>query len=170
DTVDLYLLPGVIDYLSGCENRCITDRRSLTQTRIDVASIRPAETSAVHVARAAPHNDSGHHVLTDRLIHEVLWRDEPDLPGSDIFGARSSLDSTEMIDVAVGENDRDQRALTQGAIHERQGAGGCLYGSEWVNQDTAAIALDYAHVRQVIAANLIDTVGNFEEAVIVVEL
>ncbi|MGA3117238.1 MAG: hypothetical protein ABSF90_22695 [Syntrophobacteraceae bacterium] len=60
--------------------------------------------------------------------------------------------------------------MTQGAIHERQGAGGCLYGSEWVNQDTAAIALDYAHVRQVIAANLIDTVGNFEEAVIVVKL
>ncbi|MNP80087.1 hypothetical protein D3C76_1780800 [compost metagenome] len=66
--------------------------------------------------------------------------------------------------MAVGVNHRDHGLFRPVLIVEIEGCLGGFGGNQWVEDRYPVLTLNDGHVRQVIVANLIDPVGDFEQA------
>ena len=63
--------------------------------------------SAVHIGCPPAHGITGHDILADSLDREMLGGDDADLAGFHIAFLDDSADAAEVIDVAVGVDDRN---------------------------------------------------------------
>jgi hypothetical protein len=72
--------------------------------------------------------------------------------------------TTEMVDVAVRIDDRDNRPITPADAIQLQRRGGHLGGHQRIDHDEAGVPLDEADVREVQSAYLIDARHDFVQA------
>ena len=158
--------PVVRDVDRRRDQRRLTGRGGLAEAGADLSGRALLERGAVHVAGAAGHRGAGEDVLGDRVVHEALGGDHLDPPGLDVLLGDDPLHATEVVDVGVRVDHREDRALTAvlGVERERRRRG--LLGDERVDDDHAGVALDDAHDRQVVAADLVDAGHDLEQAVL----
>ena len=96
--------------------------------------------------------------------------DDFDLAGLDILWRSHTGDTAKMVAMAVGEYHRDNRPVAERLVGQRQ-PGFCRSGrGKGVDNDPAGLAGDQGHLRQIIAANLVDAGHDLEQAVDAVEL
>ncbi len=96
-------------------------------------------------------------------MQEALGRDHGD-PAGEVRVVDDAARAAEVVDVAVGVDQRRDGPLAAMAAVERERRGGGLGGDQRVDHDHAALALDERHVRKVQAAHLVDAVGHLEQA------
>ena len=120
---------------------------------------------AVHVLRAPPHHRPREHVFAERFLHEAGRRNDLRLAAANRLGIDYGRGTAEMIDVAVREDHRENRAFAERAIDECQRRGGRFGGRQRVDQNAAVRRFDDAHVRDVVTAHLKDAVSDFEQPV-----
>ena len=81
-----------------------------------------------------------------------------------------ALDAAEVVEVAVGEDHRADRLRAERLLDQSPRGGGGLLRGQRVDDDPAGLALDDRHVRDVVAAHLMDAARHLEQAVQIVEL
>ena len=109
-------------------------------------------------------------VLLHGVLGEALGRDDRDLAGVDVGLRRHAEHAAEMVDVAVGVDDRDDRAVPAVGAIQRQCRRRGLGGDQRVDDDDPGVALDEADVGQVEAADLIDALDHLVEALLGAQL
>lgn len=90
----------------GNDQRDLTRRSHLAEAAAHLPLRSPRQPGAVHVTGAASHRRTGVHVLLHGVFGEVFGSDDRDPSGVDVGLRRHSEDATEVIDVAVGVDDR----------------------------------------------------------------
>ena len=142
----------------------------LAQPAADLPLRAAVQRGAVHVGGPARHRGAGVDVLLHGVFGEVLRRDDGDLAGVDVGLRRHAEHATEVVDVAVGVDDRDHRAVAAVCAIQRQRGRRGLGGDQRVDHDDPGVAFDEADVRQVEAADLIDALDHFVEALLGAQL
>ena len=97
------------------------------------------------------------------MLGEALGRDDRDLARVDVGLRRHAEHAAEVVDVAVGVDDGDDRPVAAVRAVQRQRRGGGLGGDQRVDDDDAGVALDEADVGQVEAAHLVDALDHLVE-------
>lgn len=165
--VDDMGLTGVGDGDGRHDHRHLPGRGVLAQAAADLPVGAPRQRGAVHVAGAAQHRGAGVDVLGHHMVDEALRGDDGDPAGVDIGLRGDAQHAPEMIDVAVGVDDRGDGALTAAVpAIERQRGGGDLGGDQRIDDDDAGVALDEGDVGDVEATDLVDTVDDFVETLL----
>ncbi len=100
----------------------------------------------------------------------MLGSNQTHLPGTDLLSAGYAFDAAEMVDVTMCENDGDEGSFSQLPVDYSQRFLSRFHRDQRIDQDAASGALDDAHIREIIAANLINAIRNLEQPVDVVEL
>ena len=128
------------------------------------------ERHAVHEARAAPHRDAGEHVLAGRLLDEAAAARRcarraatPRRGSTPAMPPKWSTWLCVKITATIGASPRCRRASASAAAAVSR----AVSGSTTIQPVCAA---DQRHVRDVVAAHLVDAVGDLEEPVDAVEL
>jgi hypothetical protein len=103
-------------------------------------------------------------------VGESGGRDDPDGAALGLVLPENAPDAAEVVDVAVGQDDRGDRPVAQMAAGLGERCARRLGRSQGVDQDPAGLPLDQRHVGEVVAAHLMDTVRHLEEAVNPIEL
>ena len=85
------------------------------------------------------------------------------LAGVDIGLRRHAEDTAEVVDVAVGVDDGDDRPVAAVRAVKRQRGRGRLGRDQRVDHDHAGVALDEGDVRQVETAHLVDALDHLVE-------
>jgi hypothetical protein len=98
------------------------------------------------------------------VLDEALGSDDLDPPRVDIVLGHHPLHAAEMIEMAVGVDDRDHGPVTAMLAVQRQRRGGGLGRYQRVDDDDPGVAFDDAHVGQVIPADLVDPACHLEQA------
>ena len=145
-------------------------RGGLAEAAVDAALRVARQHRAVHVDRAAAHGVAGDHVLADRVLGEVLGRDDLHLAGLDVGFVDDAAHAAVVVDVRVAVDDRDDRPLAEVLGHEIVGRLRRLGRDQRIEHDPAGVALDEGDVGEVVAAHLVDAVVHLEQAVLHVEL
>jgi hypothetical protein len=158
------LLAGGRDGHGRVDERDGAGRGGLAQPGSHPA-FRPAgQRGTVHVPRPAGHRRPGVDVLRDRVLDEAFGGDDLDRARVDIVLGHNPLHAAEMIDVAVGVDHRGNRPVTAVLAVQRQRRRRRLGRDQRVDDDDPGVALDDAHVGQVVAADLVDPAGHLEQA------
>ena len=117
-------------------------------------------------AGAAAHDVPGDRELADDLFDETHRSDDTNIAFVNGFLAGDAEDPAEVVDVAMGVDDRGNRAFAQVAIGhvERYGCGRGV--GQWVDDQPTAIGAGHeGDVGNVVATYLPHTVGDLEETV-----
>ena len=167
--VDGHRLRRVVDQIRRHREAERAGGRLLAEAGVDVAARTARQPEAVHVLRPPPHGDAGEDVLAGRLLDEAARRDDADLrAGRRILGEHAPH-AGEVVDVAVGEDHRHHRRGVEMLARQRERGAGGLDAGQRIHDDPAGLAADHRHVGEVVAAHLVDAVGDLEEPVDVVE-
>ena len=160
--VDRLLLTCVGDVHGRGDHAQRTFRGPDAQPRADLAARAGTDDIAVHVAGTPGHGRAGVHVLGHRMLHETLG-------GEDRYVSTTvwehAQNPTEVVGVGVGVDHSGDGFVSAVLAVELDGGGGALGRDEWVDHDDPGVTLDDGHVREVEAANLVDAVGDLEQAV-----
>jgi hypothetical protein len=165
DPVDHARLAGRGDEVGRPDQGDGAARRGLSQPCPDLALGPAGQGRAVHVARASGHRGPGVDVLLDRVLEEPVRRDDDAAPGIHVRLGRHALDPAEVVDVAVGVDDADDRPVATVLAVERQGRRRGLGTDQGVDDEHPRRPLDEADVRQVEPADLVDARHHLEQAV-----
>ena len=123
------------------------------------------QAGAKHIDSAAQHGGAGDDIFRHGVFKEAFGRDDLHLAGRHIGRVHHAQHAAEMIDMAVGVDDRDHRPLAQFVSDQRHcGLGGFGTG-ERINDDPAGGTADHGHVGQIKPAHLPDAIGHLEQAV-----
>ena len=125
---------------------------------------------AVLVGRPAAHGSAGVHVLADGVLLKALGGNDGHVPLRYLLLGDDPPDAAEVVHVGVADNDTHNGVLPQLLVHQSLGGLGALHRHEGIKDDPAGIALDESDVGHVVAPDLVDAVGDLEQAVDVVEL
>ena len=158
------------DEIGGDGEADRSERGRLAEPGVDVAARAARQALSVHELRAPEHRDAREHVLARCLLEEARRRHDADLALGDLVGRDHALDAAEVIDVAVREDHRGDRLRAERLLDEPPRGGGRLARGERVDHDPAGLPLDDRHVRDVVAAHLVDAARHLEQAVQIVEL
>ncbi|MNM79910.1 hypothetical protein D3C81_918580 [compost metagenome] len=104
------------------------------------------------------------------MLAEALGRDDAHLAGLDVRLVDHPAHAAEVVGVGVAVEHRDHRALAQVLIGQVERSPGRFRREQRVEDDPAAVALDEGDVGDVVAAHLVDAVGDLEQAVLHVQL
>ncbi len=170
DPVDDLDLAGVGDVHGGGDQRDRPRRGQLAESAPDVARRPWLEDPAVHVERPTGHRGARVDVLAHRVLQEADRGEDRHVAGRDLGVGGDPLDPAEVVDVAVGVDDRLHRPFAPVLPVERQRGRRRLRRDERVDEDDAGVALDDRHVRQVEAPHLVDPRRHLEQALDGVEL
>ena len=163
--------PVVVAKSVGSSEADGSGRGRLAEAAVDLALRALGQQIAVHVARAAAHRVAGDDVFADRGFGEVVGRKNFDLAGVDGLLRDDAAHAAEVVDVAMGVDDGDDRLVAELRDDEFTPHGRRAFGgNEWVDDDVAGVRAENSHHRKVVAARLPDAVHDFEEAVDHVEL
>lgn len=139
--------------------------RGLAKARPDLATRAPRKHGSVHVAGATPHGCSGVDILGHSVFDEAPGCYHVHLPRIDLLLRGHAEHPGEVVGVAVGVDDGNDRTLTAMLAVERECGGGCLTGDQRIDDDDPGVPLDERDVREVEAAHLIDPGNDLEQAV-----
>ena len=170
DAVDGVLLTGGGDIDGGHDDRHLARGRRLTQATPHLSLRATVECGAIHVPGPPRHRGTGVDVLLDSVFGEPFRRQHRDLARVDVGLRRDTEHATEMVDMAVGVDHRDDGALPAVCAIERQGGGRRLRGHQWVDDDDPGVALDEADVGQIQAAHLVDAFDDFVQTLLGAQL
>ena len=125
---------------------------------------RAAAWSRTGTARGAPSACRPARSRRHRL-HEAVGRDHRDLARLHVGLVDHAAHAAVMVDVAVRVDHRHHRLLRAMREIVRERRARDLGGGQRIDQDQAGVALDHRHVGDVEAAQLIEPVGDLEQAV-----
>jgi len=139
-------------------------------TGINLAAFAARQDLAELVQRASEHGITGHDVVGNGIVHELVGGEDLHVTGADLSLINDALHAAEMIDMGMCIDDRDYRPsgtvleiefhCSFGGLHRRQG----------IDDDQTVVGLHERHIGIVEAAYLVEPVGHLEETVEVVEL
>jgi hypothetical protein len=95
----------------------------------------------------------------------VFGRHDQNFAGCSIVGINDTEGAAEVVHVRVGIKDGDYLTLTEVLIGELQGGCGSFCRGQRIHDDPAAVSADQRHIGDIERSHLIDTVSDFEEAV-----
>ncbi len=163
--VDGVGFPGLGDVDRRHDERNLTGRQCLPEAAADVPPETARQHGAVHVARTAHHRRAGVDVFLHGVRGEPLRRQHRHLSRVHVGLGGDAEHPTEMIDMAVGVDDRDHGAVGSavGAIQVQRG-GGHLGGHQRVDDDQPSVTLNEADIGDIESADLIDARHHLVEA------
>ena len=170
DAVDGVLLPGFADVDRRHDQRHFAGGPDLSESASHLPLRAAGEHGSVHVGSASRHRRAGVDVLLHGVFGEVLGRDDRDLAGIDVRLRRHPEHASEVVDVAVGVDDRDHLAVAAMRAIQRQGGGRGLGGDQRIDHDDPGVTLDEADVGQIEAADLVDALDHLVEALLGAQL
>ena len=170
DAVEGVLLAGFADVERRHDQRHLAGRPDLAQPAAHLPLRAAGQRGPVHVGRASRHRGAGVDVLLHGVFGEVFGRDDRDLARVDVRLRRHAEHAAEVVDVAVGVDDRDDRPVATMRAVQRERGRRRLGGDQRVDDDDAGVALDEADVGQVEAADLVDALDHLVEALLGDEL
>ncbi len=163
-------LPGLPDIDRRHDQRHFTEGRCLPETAPHLALRAALQHGPVHIRGPARHRGSGVDVLLHGVLGEVFRRDDRDLPRVDVGLRRHAEHTTEMVHMAVGVDDCDNRAVAAVRSIKRERGGRGLGADQRVDDDDPGVTFDEADVGQVESTDLIDPLDNFVEALLGAQL
>ncbi len=164
-TVDRVLLDRLRDAFGRRDQAGRAARDALAQAGIDLAARAARQHGAELELGAAAHRQAGQHVLAGNRFHEARGRDDGDLARFDIGFVEDAAHAAIVVDMAVRVDDGHHRLLRSMRIIVRERGARDFGGGERIDQDQAAVALDHRHVGDVEAAQLVEPLGDLEQAV-----
>jgi len=153
----------------GRDERHGAARRGLADAGVHLAARAAGQGGAELELRAPYHRGAGQHVLRHHLLHEPVGRPDVHAAVRHVGLVHHAAHAAVVVHVAVRVDHRAHRPLAAVPRVEGQAGGGHLGGDERVDHDEPAIALDQRHVGDVVAAHLVETLGDLEQAVVHVE-
>jgi hypothetical protein len=168
DAVDLERLRRSVDLVGRDREAGRPRERLLPESRVDVAARGDGQVASELIQRAPPHRRSGEDVLARHLLDEPPRRHDPHAVCGSVRQHRAH--AAEVIDVAVREDHRHDRVAPEVLTRERGRRGRALDARQRVDHDPARLPADPRHVRDVVAAHLVDPVRHLEEPVDPVQL
>ena len=168
--VDVEFGARLADRLGGCDEARRAERDRLSEPGVDLTerSERQQRTELVH--RAAAHDRPRQHVLADRLVHEPLGCDHPDVAVRDGLPGRDPEHPAEVIEVAVRVDHRTHGPLAEVLVREVEACPSALLGGQRVDDQPTAVGLDERDVGDVVPPGLPHPVSDLEQAVVGVQL
>ena len=164
------VLRGLGDQLRRREDADGAISDVLAQAGVDQTIGRAIEVFAELVHSAPRHRGADQDVLAGGLLDETLGSDHRDLAQSEVLCRGHTQRATKVVDMAVREDDGRHRLVAQVPARESQRCGCGLARCQRVDHDEPSLALDQRHVGEVEAAQLVDAVGDLEQACLGVEL
>ena len=162
DAIDLQHLAGVVDDDIGLSDGVAAQRGMLAKAGTDMPARGTRQMRAVHIACTPGHHDPGHDILADGLFEKAGRRDDGHRTVSQ--RALDRLDTTEMVDMAVREDDGGYRPGPEFALDERQRRLCRFDRCQRIDDDPSGLTLDNRHVGQIVAADLVDARNDLVEA------
>jgi hypothetical protein len=120
----------------------------------------------MHRAFRSVHRGARVDVLADRAFQETGRGDDRHVRPV----GQDAVHAAEVIAVRVGVDDRRHRAVAAVLSVQAECRGRAFDRDQRVDDDHAGVALDERDVREVEAANLVDPVGDLEQALLTAEL
>ena len=157
--------PVWMDRLGRSDEPRRADRCGLAEACVDLPLWPERQQRPELIQRTSGHDRAGEDVLAHRFSHEPFRCDHSHVAGVDGFSGGDAEHAAEVIDVAVGVDDRRHRALAEGVVGEFEAGAGALLAGERVDDQPAAVRRDEGDVAEVVAAGLPDTVGDLEQPV-----
>ena len=111
DAVDRVRLTGFADVDRRHDQGDLAGGADLAQPAAHLTLRSAVQHGAVHVGGPPRHRRAGVDVLLHRVLREVLGRDDRDLARVDVGLRRHAEHAAEVIDVAVGVDDGDDRPV-----------------------------------------------------------
>ena len=163
DAIDGVDLTGRGDVKGRHDDGDLARRGVLTESAPHLAT-RPAfEQGAVHITGPAGHRRARIDVLLHRMADEAFWRHHRDGAGIHLSLGGNTQNATEVIDMTMGVDHRDDRPVATVLPIQRQCRGRRLGADQRVDDDKSGIALDESDIRQVKSADLIYAFDHFVE-------
>jgi hypothetical protein len=159
-----HLLRRLVDDLVRRQDADRAIHHVLAQAGIDVALRRAFEVLAELVHRAPRHGGADQHVLAGGLLQKAFGGNHRHLALSNFLRRNHTERTAEMIDMAVSEDQRRNRARTEVLVSEGHRRRRALPRGQRIDDDPAALAFDQRDVRDVEAAQLVDALGHLEQA------
>ena len=122
---------------------------------------------AIHVAGAAGHHITRNDIFADSVFHKMFRSDNLCLTSLHVGLGNHAFDAAPMVDVAVGIDDSHHRFMADVLVNQFHTCSRHIRRDQRIDHHIAIVALDDAHNRQIEATNLINAVGDFEQAVII---
>ena len=163
DAVDRGALAGPHDLARGRHDARRRGWEVLAQADAHVPHRIGLEPPAVHEGHPAQHGGPGNEVLAHGGVHEADRSEHLHLAARHLLRRHDPEHATEVVGVAVGEEDGAHRALRQVPVREGERVPGRLRNGQGIHHDPAGLALDQRHVRQVEAAQLVDAGAHLVE-------
>ena len=86
------------------------------------------------------------------------------------IGSATRRDAAEMVDVTVRVDHRDDGRVAEVLARQCDAAAAVSTRGQRVDDDPAGLAFDQRHVREIVAAHLVDAIRHLEQAVDAVQL
>ena len=165
DAVDRVLLDRLDDRPHRRDQARRAARHAFAEAGIDLAA-RPAWQHGTELElRAAHHRQAGQHVLARHRFHEAGRRDHRHLACLDVGLVDHAAHAAVVVDMAVSVDHGHHGPLRPVGEVMFQCRPGNFGRRQRIDQDQPAVALDHRHVGDVEAAQLIEAVGDHEQAV-----
>ena len=169
DPVDAVHLDRRLDGARGRDEGDGAAGGDLAEAGVHLAARPLGQGGAELELRAPDHRRAREHGLRDDLLHEAVGRPDLDVARPDVAVADDAAHAAVMVGVAVRVDDRRHRPPSPVPGVEIEARPGDLGRDQRVDDDEPPLSLDEGHVRDVEAADLVDAIGDLEEAVMHVE-
>ncbi len=162
--INHFLLAGFSDVVGRLEQRHGTRRGGGAKTSADLAFGVRLQQVAVHIAGATTHRGTGHNVLGNRFFHESGRGVDFYFASLHVGFINHAADAAVVVNMAVGEQDGDNRLFTAVGVVEIHRFFRRLGAQQRVDNGDPFLAFDDGHVGEIEITDLINTVGDFKQA------
>ena len=168
--VDVKLGSGFGDLFGRGDQTRSGPRNNLAETRIDMAQRTRCQQRPEHITRPATHRRACDHVFADRLAQEPIWRDDANIAGVHRLLSGDTMDPAEVIGVAVCIDHSLNLPMAKHIVGQFKASRRSCSGCQNINDQPTVVARYQRHIRDVVAADLPNAVGHFEQTMNGVEL
>ena len=109
----------------------------------------PGQTPAVHKIRTPGHGLPHQHHFAGGLLHKAMRGNDLNLTCRHRFRGHNPVDTTKMINMAVGKDHRPHWPLGQVLMSKGKSRGGCLLAGERINENPPRLPLDQGHIGKI---------------------
>ena len=165
DTINFNHLTGLININVRQNQTRAAAGGGHAQAAVDAATGIARQHGAVHVHRATAHGIAGDDIFAYGVLGEAFGRDDFHFAALDVGLVHNAAHAAVMVDMAVAVDHRVDRALAQMLADQIIG---CLRGfrrNQRIEYDPSALRFNEGDVGQIVAPDLIDALGDLEQAV-----